>query len=320
MSIAQVESKTHKSKVVVTTEESDVPMTPTRHAKFLIKSRMGGNRQLFWNENIGSDQFRVRIQDPNPVNKRAWWTYDHRTRTVRSTIKKSYVLSNQAGQGYKIGKFAVLRKYTGETFQKLDFYNCEKRTIRNKGGKCLDIAGGANRNGQPVVFWNCHNGKNQAWALAHLNFIKTREIRAKFPVKDGVKFMIRSQMAQGRNLFWAESIGSGQHILRIQNFNFWNKKAFWTFDTRTRTIRAASNRRLVISNQEGTGYAIGRNAVARNWKGEASQKVKFFGGNRRNIRNDGAKCLDVRSGANKDRQPITWWNCHNGANQGWSIA
>jgi hypothetical protein len=57
----------------------------------------------------------------------------------------------------------------------------------------------------------------------------------------------------------------------------------------------------------------------REWRREVHQKIRVFGGNTRNIRNDGGKCLDVHGAHNSHMRHVIWWNCHNGANQGWNV-
>lgn len=65
--------------------------------KFQIRSRMKESRPLYMAEHIGSNQWRLRIQDHNPVDKRQWFVFDARTNTVRSHSKRGYVLANQLG-------------------------------------------------------------------------------------------------------------------------------------------------------------------------------------------------------------------------------
>jgi hypothetical protein len=141
-------------------------------------------------------------------------------------------------------------------------YNCARRSLRNWAKKCLDVWRGQNRNGQPVTFWNCHNGANQGWGLQHINILKSRGIKGRYPVKDGVKFMLRSRMPGGKMIIYHSHVGRGQYVLRIANFNTNDKRAYWVFDSRTRTIRVASHRGLVISN-----FAYRPWAVVSTWRG-----------------------------------------------------
>jgi hypothetical protein len=53
----------------------------------------------------------LRIIDSNPLNKKQWWFYDSRTRTVRPESRRNFVLANQLGSGFKKGVAAVIRPY-----------------------------------------------------------------------------------------------------------------------------------------------------------------------------------------------------------------
>lgn len=66
------------------------------------------------------------------------------------------------GKAYDVGK-AVLREYHEEPYIRISIYKTATQTIRNNGGKCLDVDGGKNAHNRPVIFWKCHNGPNQGW-------------------------------------------------------------------------------------------------------------------------------------------------------------
>lgn len=284
---------------------------------------MSGNRQLFWNEHIGGGQYRLRIQNSNANNKRAWFIFDIRTRTMRAAINRSLVVSNQAGQGFNIGRAAVVRRWRGEQQQRLHFYSGCFKNVRNDKGKCLDVVGRRNANNQPVTFWNCHTGENQSWAISQIKLLKVKDHETKdgrFPVRDGVKFMIRSEMPGHRMLYSNERYDSNRaRRVRIRDFDAHVLTAYWVFDSRTNTIRSAHYRNWVLSNQRGYGFRIGGQANVRAWTGEKAQPIKYFGGGRRSIQNYGKKCLDVWHGVNRSNQNVVWWNCNNGKNQGWRI-
>lgn len=282
--------------------------------KFQIKSRMAGHRALHHSEAIGGDQLRLRIQDNNPDDIRQWFAFDSRTNTIRSWSKKTLVLANQQGQGYKINVAATMRPWKGEIYQRTKWFNGSKRNIRNLGGKCLDVHGGRNVNNRHVIFWNCHNGKNQAWHIDQVGFRYPKQ-----PLADGVKFQIKSQMKENRALFYSESIGQGQFRLRIQDNNPEDNRQWFVFNRRTRTIRSDKNRKLVLANQEGQKYKINVASTMRPWKKEPYQRAVFYGGPRRNIRNNGRKCLDVHGGKNTHNRHVIFWNCHNGLNQAWYL-
>jgi hypothetical protein len=119
-------------------------------------------------------------------------------------------------------------------------------------------------------------------------------------LKDGRRFQIKTRMRGHRALFWHEHIGGGQYRLRIHNNNSRNNRQWWIFDSRTKTIRAWADRQKVVCNQLGHAFHIGRIAVARQWKGENYQRIQWHGGSRKNIRNNGGKCLDVWGGKNNN--------------------
>jgi hypothetical protein len=321
----QLHQDLQQERIRTVAEEKEARIQPVSSdkIKFLLKSKMSGSRQLFWNEHMGSGQYRLRIQNSNANNKRAWFIFDSRTRTMRSSINRGLVVSNQYGQGFRVGRAAVVRAWRGEQQQRLHFYSGCKRNVRNDKGFCLDIVGGRNSNNQPVTFWKCHNGDNQSWVISQIKLVTVKDHETKdgkFPIRPGQKFMIRSAMSGHRMLYSNERFDSNRaRRVRIRDFDAHVVTAYWVFDQRTNTIRSAHYRNWVLSNQRGYGFRIGRPAVVRAWTGEKSQPIKFYGGSRRNIRNYNGKCLDVYGGKNVHNQPVTWWNCHNGPNQGWRI-
>jgi hypothetical protein len=126
-------------------------------------------------------------------------------------------------------------------------------------------------------------------------------------------------MKDGRALFYREHIGGNQYRLRIQNHQAFNLKQWFIFDRRTITIRPETKRNYAISNQRGQRFLRGRIAVVRKWDGEAYQRTAFYGGARKNIRNVAGLCLDVHGASNTHNRHVTFWDCHNGLNQGWTI-
>lgn len=122
-------------------------------------------RALYWEEHIGGNQYRLRIRNNQPKNNRQWFVFNRRSRTIRAWANRGYVISNQQGYAFRIGVAATVRPYKNEIYQKSAFYGGSRRNIRNNGQKCLDVHGGVNRHRRHVIFWNCHNGLNQAWYI-----------------------------------------------------------------------------------------------------------------------------------------------------------
>jgi hypothetical protein len=64
--------------------EADAKVTPVKNGvKFILKSAMKGHRQIFWNEHLGNGEYKLRIQNANSNNQRAWFVIDSRTKTIR---------------------------------------------------------------------------------------------------------------------------------------------------------------------------------------------------------------------------------------------
>ena len=128
-------------------------------------------------------------------------------------------------------------------------------------------------------------------------------------------------MAENRALYWSEHIGAQQYRLRIRNNRPNGQKQWFVFDSRTHTIRPASNQKLAISIQDGgidwnhSGYA----AVVKPYKPSLLARLRWYAGGVQNIRDVGTRCLDVYGGSNVHKQHVIWWACHNGANQAWFL-
>lgn len=121
------------------------------------------HKTLYWAEHIGRNQFRLRIQWHNPYDKQQWFTFDSRTQTIRAFSRRSYVIGNQLGYQFRINVAAAIRPYTGINQDRIRWYSGSRRNIRNNGQKCLDVHGKSNTDQRYVIYYNCHNGLNQAW-------------------------------------------------------------------------------------------------------------------------------------------------------------
>ena len=142
----------------------------------------------------------------------------------------------------------------------------------------MEIWASYNIENWPLSFWTCHDGINQGW-----NIVAEADVYPIYPLADEAKFQIRSKMDGNRAILWAEDIGGEQYRLRIRSHNPFNKRQWWKFDTRTRTIRAFENANLALSNQRGVGYEAGHAAVARAFTGEEAQKIKYAYGDNKSI-------------------------------------
>jgi hypothetical protein len=132
-----------------------------------------------------------------------------------------------------------------------------------------------------------------------------------YPLRDGLRFIIRNRMRSKRQLVLGERIKTGSYRIRSRNLNARNKRGFWVFDSRTHSIRLWINRSLAISVRLG-GKDCGKFAQAevRKFQGDQHQLVSFYGGTRRNIRNKDNQCLDIVRDVNNTH--VYWFKCHNG--------
>jgi len=125
-------------------------------------------------------------------------------------------------------------------------------------------------------------------------------------------------MSGNRALYLAEHRGGVYgYQLRIRDNAPWDTKQWFVFDWRTKTIRFAGNRRYVISNQYGAKAWQPRNAHARPYRNEPTQKIRWFRGTYKTIRLVTNNCLDVHGNSNSNGRHVIFYRCHNGVNQRW---
>jgi len=216
--------------------------------KFQIKSKMRGNRAVKYHEHIGNHQYRLRLQDNDPSDKRQWWTFDARTQTIRSFYVRHFCIGNQLGQGFIHDRAVNARPYKGRNQDKIRWYNGPHRNIRNNAGGCLAVHGGDghNYNNRHLIFWKCTNGAYESWYIDQVGAMYHKP-----QIEDNVKFQIRSKLPGNRALFFHEKINAHTYRLRIQNHQPWNDRQWFYFDSRTKSIRSSVLKSFAISVQPG---------------------------------------------------------------------
>jgi hypothetical protein len=207
---------------------------------------MDSKRAIVYHEDIGGKQYRLRIQNNDPYDVKQWWVFDNRTHTIRSASNRNLVISVQVGgtNPTYYSYAAVARKFiSGDVLNQMRWYGGKYKNIRDVMERCADVNGASDSHHNHIIFHKCHNGKNQGW-----NIDTEGHNYPKFPLADGAKFQIKSRMAYNRALYMAEDIGGSQYRLRIRD-NFPGDKLQWfTFDSRTNSIRAWNNRNLALAN------------------------------------------------------------------------
>jgi hypothetical protein len=56
---------------------------------------MQGGKALFWHDQLGGNEYMLRIQNHAPYNEKQWWFFDKRSRTIRPVLKKDFALSHR---------------------------------------------------------------------------------------------------------------------------------------------------------------------------------------------------------------------------------
>ena len=258
------------------------PRYPLRDGrKFQIKSTLKNKRALvYWNKS--GHQWYLRIQNNNPYSIKQWWVFDWRTRSIRAAGNRGLVISiQQNGKNWRYyNYYGMVRKYRGEQIQKMRWFRGRLHNIRDLGHRCLNVQSNYDAHLRYVMFYKC---KKNMWGSGWL--ITTRGYNyPKYPLSDGVKFQIRSRMHGNKALFWHEHIGGYQYRLRIQAHDPVNKRQWWIFNSRTRTIRPILRRNYVLANQRGVGFRINYAAVIRVYKGQDNTvQTRWYKGSRRNV-------------------------------------
>jgi len=126
-------------------------------------------------------------------------------------------------------------------------------------------------------------------------------------------------MVTRRALFYGQHIGGHQYMLRIRDNFPTDRKQWFAFDSRTNSIRAFYKRSFALANRRGYGFRINNYVVMRKFRGDNTDRIRWYNGSRRNLQNNGRKCLDVHGNRNVDNRHVIFYNCHNGLNQGWTL-
>jgi hypothetical protein len=134
-------------------------------------------------------------------------------------MRRNYSIANQRGYGFRINVAATVRQYKGDNTERIRWYSGSRRNIQNNGRKCLDVHGKSNTHKRHVIFYNCHNGLNQAWFIDQRGPLYRRQ-----PFGDGIKFQLRTKMGSARSLFWHNHIGGNQFMLRIHGHEPFNPR------------------------------------------------------------------------------------------------
>jgi hypothetical protein len=120
---------------------------------------MSGNRVLYYNEHIGSYQYRLRIRRARG-DVREWFIYHPQTQTIRLAANRNLVISNPINKGVLKGQALVIRHY--KTRDQSIYWDMRSGRLHNGRDMrfCVDVWGGRNADSQHTTLWTCHNGAN----------------------------------------------------------------------------------------------------------------------------------------------------------------
>jgi hypothetical protein len=288
---------------MIDTKGIKYPAYPVKDGvKFQIRTKMNSKRPLIWHGNNYLYLF-----DNNPYMKRQWFTFDSRTHTIRSIANRRYTVY---ATHFNNNAYARMIVFSNKPTQFMQWHEGSRRNIRTNRKRCLDVQSGSDTHMRHIIFYNCHNGLNQGWWIDQSG----AQFR-KQPFSNGIKFQIRSRMAGNRALYHHyQHIGSHQYRALIRASLPGEDRQWWIFDSRTRSIRAHTRRNYAISNQYGQKFLMKKAVVIRPWKNEHYQKLSFYPGKLRNLRNPAGYCIDVYQNKNKNDARTIFYICHNGAN------
>lgn len=156
--------------------------------------------------------------------------------------------------------------------------------IQNQRGLVLDVAGGRDRNGQNILVWTKHNGRNQKWRIEYLNR-KPQKPKKKAAPRKG-EYSADHHLYVERPFYIVSKLGSQRYLdndkrgnkLVVKKENG-NESQQWWFDFKRRIIRNKSN----------NGFCLGAKAsgkrrirVGRKWRNVTFYRLGMLAVNRRN--------------------------------------
>lgn len=277
---------------------------------------MRTRRALLYTEHIGSHQYRLRIRNNNPYNVKQWWVFDYRTKTIRASSNRNFVISVQkGGTNWKYYSYAgVVYRYTGHMLQKIRWFNRNRRTIKDISGRCLYVSGNSDSHNRHTLWSKCNNYQGQGWLIDRRGYNYPR-----FPIRSGVRFQMKIRMKYQRPIYWAQKTSYNQYYLKIRDNFPANGRQWFVWDGRTNTIRAWSKRSHVVANyynQRFNNYY----AMLRPYRqGDNTLQIRWYNRRYRNMQNNGRKCFSLQSYHNSHNRYVYTYACSNRAAQSWFL-
>jgi len=213
--------------------------------------------------------------------------------------------------------YAVLKPWTENVLMKVRWFSGNYQNIRDASGKCLYTDSNNKHQHNHVIWHKCLNQDGQGWY-----YDTTGTQYPKFPIKEGVKFQIKSKYEGHRALSYFEALDHQEHYVRVQDNNPYDKKQWWVYDGRTHTIRCHKQRTWALRIRmhafpDPNDFRNGQYAVVSPYRGQVREEMLWHEGQRQNLRNHAKLCLHLSQ--NHISTPVLFYTCDNHQGQGWSL-
>jgi hypothetical protein len=167
------------------------------------------------------------IKTSNGRNTQKWY-FHQQTLTIRTR------LNNQSFDIKNSGKTNDMQIWStnSQWFQIFKYQN--EHFVNWQNGKCLDVSGGKDVEGQAVIVHQRHNGANQRWKVVYVDTVKTetKGLNEEFGFHINRPFYLVSELPFNRV---AEMLGGTNMVLKRWRKNT-RQQQFW-FDEVSKTIR-----------------------------------------------------------------------------------
>lgn len=254
-----------------------------------------------------------------------WWVFDGRTHTIRVRENRHLVIGTYQAEHdnflYRASSTAVVRPYSETIMVRTKWYAGSGKNIRNLQRNCLWVYGNSPSQHQYVTWQTCNAQDGQGWYYDEKDIEHT-----KFPVRDGVKFQIRSKQEGHRTVqinYNNQKVSSHEYYVIISDHDPYFHNQWWVYDSRTHTIRSHKDRNLVLriridyNLNDVNNYNNGQYAVAGPYRSQLREQLQWFEGARMNLRTHDNTCLWANG--NSHYSYVQFYTCQNNLNQGWWI-
>lgn len=154
--------------------------------------------------------------------------YDHRTKTISTYANKNLVLDiADAGKSRDL----VASRRTGTWDQR---FNIRGEHVLSVRGVALDVQGSRDKEGQNVIVWKKHNGRNQKWNIVYRDYDNVQQ-----GIIPGKPFRLVTKMRSGRVL---TRVGNNV-VIRSRNDK---EDQVFILDSKTQTIEPVKNRKVSL--------------------------------------------------------------------------